>query len=361
MAILDLTQFTMNEDEAREVSKLIFEAAITGGDLAEYHEIEPGIQHKTQIPFIGSLGLVGAKVAGCDRNENPAQIQLTEKFWDPELIGDRLKHCATDVNALLKLFKKAQRINPDFYDRIDAEEFGVIVAKVAEAMTAMLNRLVWFSDKNASNYDAATNPTGLIKAGIDVKYFNIFDGLFKQIFAEVPDGAANHVAIDANDAADYAAQQVLPADAGLKTLRAMYNKMDARFFDAWQKGAQPQFLVTRQLFQNYQDHLEDKSLAFTLAEVKDGVTVMSYRGIPIKVRHDWDANIRSYQDNGAKWNLPHRAVLTVKENIPVGTLSKEDLEKIESWYEKKDKANYIDFDLKLDTKHLLPYLTVAAY
>jgi hypothetical protein len=358
MAILDLSQFTMNEDEAREVSKLIFEAAITGGDLAEYHEIETGIHHKTQIPFIGSLGLVGAKVAGCDRNENPAQIQLTEKFWDPELIGDRLKHCATDVNALLKLFKKAQRINPEFYDRIDAEEFAVIVAKVAEAMTAMLNRLVWFSDKAAGN---VTADGGVIKDGVDVKYFNIFDGLFKQIFAEIPEGAANHVSIAANDELNYADQQVLPADAGLKTLRKMYNAMDARFFDAWQKGAQPQFLITRQLFQNYQDHLEDKSLAFTLAEVKDGVTVMSYRGIPIKVRHDWDANIRSYQDNGTKFNLPHRAVLTVKENIPVGTVSKEDLEKIESWYEKKDKANYIDFDLKLDTKHLLPYLTVAAY
>ena len=356
--VLDLSELTMSPEEAQEVSKLIFEAAITGGDLAEFHEIETGIQHKTQIPFIGSLGLVGAKVAGCDRNENPAQIQLTEKFWDPELIGDRLKHCATDVNALLKLFKKAQRINPDFYDRIDAEEFGVIVAKVAEAMVAMLNRLVWFSDKNAGN---VTADGGVIKDGVDVKYFNIFEGLFKQIFAEVPVGAPNYVEIVANDGADYAAQNNLAEDAGLMTLRKMYNAMDARFFDAWQKGAQPQFLLTRQLFQNYQDHLEDKSLAFTMAEVKDGVSVMSYRGIPIKVRHDWDANIRSFQDNGTKFNLPHRAVLTVKENIPVGTLSKEDLEKIESWYEKKDKANYIDFDLNLDAKHLLPYLTVAAY
>lgn len=355
--MLDLSEFTMNEDEAREVSKLIFEAAITGGDLSEYHEIETGIEHKTQIPFIGTLGLVGAKVAGCDRNENPAQIKLTEKYWDPELIGDRLKHCATDVNALLKLFKKAKRINPDFYDRIDAEEFGVIVAKVAEAITAMLNRIVWFNDKAAANVTGS----GVITDGVDLKYFNIINGLFKQILAEVPEGAANHVTIAANDEATYTAQQNLAADVGLKTLRKMYNGMDARFFDTWQKGAEPQFLLTRQLFQNYQDYLEDKSLAFTMAEVKDGVTAMSYRGIPIKVRHDWDANIRAYQDNGTKWNLPHRAVLTVKENIPVGTLSTEDLSKIESWYEKKDKANYIDFDLKLDAKHLLPYLTVAAY
>lgn len=360
MAILDLAALTMNPEEASEVSKAIFEKTITGGELAEFHEIETGISHKTQIPFIGNLGLVGLKVTGCDRNENPSQIPLTEKFWDPELIGDRLAHCATDVNALLKLFKKAQKVNPDFYDRIGSEEFGVIIAKVEQAMTKMNNRLVWFGDKNAVNYDATTAPNGTITPGVNVAYFNIINGLFQQIFTEIPTTAKNYVAIAANGGADYAAQ-ALPANSALGIFRAMYNKIDARFFEALGDGAQPQFLVTREIFQNYQDQLEDKSLGFTLAEAKDGVTSLSYRGIPIRVRHDWDANISAYQDNGTKLNLPHRAILTVKENIPVGTVSESDLTEILSFYDQKDKKNYIDFDLKLDVKHLLKYMTVAAY
>lgn len=356
MAILDLTALTMNAEEASEVSKAIFIALITGGDLAEYHDIETGIEHKTQIPFIGNLGLVGVKITGCDRNGNPAQIPLTEKFWDPVLIGDRLKHCATDVNALLKLFKKAQKINPDFFDRIDSEEFGVIIAKVELAMKKMLNRLVWFGDTAADN---VVN-SGVITNGVDIKYFNIIDGLFKQIFTEVPTTASNYVAISENAGADYAAQ-ALAANKALTVFREMHTKIDARFFEAMEDGAQPEFLVTRELLQNYWDTLEEKSLNFSLAEVKEGITQFSYRGIPIKVRHDWDNNIRSYQDNGTKFNLPNRAILTVKENIPVGTLSAEDLNNITSWYEQKDKANYIDFDLKLDVKHLLDYMTVAAY
>lgn len=356
MPILDLTSFTMNEEEATQVSQAIFEALITGPELSEYHEIETGIHHKTQIPFIGNLGLVGKKVASCDREVNASTIPLTEKFWDPELIGDRLKHCATDVNALLKLFKKAQRINPDFFDRIDSEEFGVIIAKVQQAMLVMLNRLVWFGDKAADNVAGG----GVIKDGVDVDYFNIFDGLFKQILTEIPTTAANYVAISENAGASYAAQ-ALADDKALTVFRGMHNALDARFFVAIEEGAQPELLVTRELMQNYWNTLEDKSLNFSLAETQDGITKMSYRGIPIKVRHDWDNNIRSYQDNGTKFNLPHRAVLTVKENIPVGTVSTDDLNNLVSWYEQKDKANYIDFDLKLDAKHLLPYLTVAAY
>ena len=152
--MFELTNLTMNEAEATSVSEAIFERTITAGPLTDFHEIETGVEMKKQIPFIGSLGLVGAKQTGCERTVNGTTIPLTEKFWDPELIGDRLAHCATDVNALLKLFKKAQKISPDFYDRIASEEFGVIIAKVEQAMQKMLTRLVWFGDKNALNVTA---------------------------------------------------------------------------------------------------------------------------------------------------------------------------------------------------------------
>lgn len=356
MAIFDLQNLTMNPEEATSTSEAVFMKTIMEGQLSDHHDIETGIEHQTQIAFIGNIGLVGEKITGCDRGENPATIPLSEKFWNPVLIGDRLKHCAIDINPLLKLFRKAQKVSPDFFDRIGSEEMGMIVAKIDNAMISMLNRLVWFGDTAAANVSAS----GVIKNGINVKYFNPIDGLFKQIFTEVPTTAKNYVAIPKNSGASYAAQE-LSADFSLGLFRKMYNKIDARFFQAIEQGASPVLEVTRELFQNYQDQLEDKSLNFTLAEAKDGVNGLNYRGIPIKVRYDWDNNIASYQDNGTTLNLPHRAILTVKENIPVGTLSTADFNNLESWYEKKDKANYIDFDLKIDTKHLLDYMTVAAY
>ena len=43
-------------------------------DLAEHHDIVTGIQHKTQIPFIGTLGLVGKKILGCKPDANGNQV-----------------------------------------------------------------------------------------------------------------------------------------------------------------------------------------------------------------------------------------------------------------------------------------------
>lgn len=354
--LFDLQSLTMNPEEATQVSQAIFERTIVGGQLQDHHDIVTGIHHDTQIPFIGNMGLVGKQITSCDRNPNPRTIPLSEKWWRPKLIGDRLKHCAIDVPQLFKLFQKAQRVNPDYYDRIGSEEMGMILAKLEQAMNKMLNRLVWFGDTGAEN----VTDGGLITDSVDVEYFNIIDGLFKQIFAEVPTSASNYVEIAANAGASYSAQKMASGTA-LETLRAMHNTVDARFFEAIEEGAQPEFEVTRGFYQNYYDTMEDKSIVFSLGETRDGMNQLNYRGIPIKVRHDWDSNIRSYQDNGAKSNLPNRAILTVKENIPVGTVSTEDFNNVEAWYEKKDKANYIDFDLKLDTKHLLPYMTVAAY
>lgn len=357
MSLLDLSNLTLNAREAESVAEAIFEVLITGGQLADSHEIETGITMKQQIPFVGNFGLIGKKAADCDRNNHAGKLPLTEKFWDPEYFAERFKHCARDVNTLLKIFKKAKRVNPDFYDRVGSEELGVIVSRIESALQLMLNRIVWFSGKTKDTISQG----GVLTDGTDIEYFNVIDGLFEQMFTEIPTSAANYVAIAKNQEATYALQDALNASDGLMTLRKMYNKMDARFYAAVQNGAMPKFYITRELYQNYEDYLEDESIAFTLKETQDGVSKKTYRGIEIEVRHDWDAIIREYENNGTKYNLPHRCVLTLKENIPVGTTDTESLTGIKSWYRDFDHSNYMDVDFNIDTKHLLAYMTVFAY
>jgi hypothetical protein len=51
----------------------------------------------------------------------------------------------------------------------------------------------------------------------------------------------------------------------------------------------------------------------------------------------------------------------VKANIPVATLSEDDLKTVDSFYDQKDKSNYMDFAVFLDAKFLSAELAVAAY
>lgn len=352
MALVTAESLTLNPREAETISEVIFERVFNDSDLTEYHDVEAGIDVSTQIAFAGRLGLLGKKTEGCTPNEADG-FTMTEKFWTPVMEDFRLTHCQTDMPALLKLFRKSKNINPDFYDLVGTQELGVIISAVESALVENIHRKVWFNDTAAQTIASG----GVFKNGTDLGYFNSFDGLFKQIFSEVGVGASNRVAIDKNTQASYAAQ-ALGEDAALQIFEKMVTVADERLV-----AADDAFiLASRSLADNYRATLRNKNLGSGFLEVvEEGRPKLYFDGIEIKVRYDWDRYIKTYQDNGTKWNLPHRAVLTTKSNIPVGTLSEADLAKLDVFYDRTQKLNIMDAAYTLDAKHLEKYLTVAAY
>ncbi|WP_236937658.1 hypothetical protein [Flavobacterium coralii] len=315
-------------------------------------KFETGIDVKTQIAFAERLGLLGKKSEGCSPNEADG-FAMTEKLWTPVMEDFRLKHCQNDMPALLKLFRKSQRINPDFFDMVGTQELGVIISAVETALLENIHRKVWFNDTAA----ATVANSGVFTNGTDLDYFNSFNGLFKQIFAEVPTTAANYVAIEANAGTGYATQ-ALEEDAALAIFEQMVTKADERLVSADDAF----ILASRSLADNYRATLRNKNLGSGFLEiVEEGRPKLYFDGIEVKVRYDWDRYIKTYQDNGTKHHLPHRAVLTTKSNIPVGTLSKDDLTKLDVFYDKVSKQNIMDAAYTIDAKHLESYMTVAAY
>ena len=361
MALIKADGLTLNPREAETVSAVIFERVFNDSDLAEYHEIETGIDVETQIAFSSRLGLLGKQVkANCEVNE-VAGFELSEKYWKPAMEDFRLSHCQSDMNGLLKLFRKAKRINPDFYDVVGSQEFGVIIAAVEAAMIENIHRKVWFNDTKAYTVDDPDpeHTNGVFTSGTDVDYFNSFDGLFKQIMDDVNNVNVDltHITITANEGATYA-EQALEEDAAIALFEQMVTSADERLVDSDDNF----ILATRTLADNYRATLRNKNLGSGFLEVvEEGRPKLYFDGIEVKVRYDWDRYIKTYQDNGTIWNLPHRAIFTTKSNIPIGTLSEEDLTKLDAFYDRTLKTNIIDGAYTLDAKHLEPYMTVAAY
>lgn len=350
--LINVDALTLNAQEAQTVSEVIFERAFGNGPITEFHAIETGITMKKQIVFAGRVGMLGKASVGCTPNE-AGGFAMTQKYWDPAIEDFRLEHCQADMPTLLKIFRKAQKMNPDFYDKSNSEEIGVIIAAVLDAMLESLMIKIWFNDTNS----ALIADSGVFTAGTDVDYFNTFDGLFKQIFAAVSGNKTPRYTISANAGSSYSGQ-ALADDAALAILKGMYKKADSRLLSM----ADAQILVTRSIFDNYVDTLESKTVTNGFLErLENGTLSVKYRGIPVKMMEVWDRAINSYQNNGTKWNLPHRAVMTVKENIPVGTLNDKDFQSLDSFYDKKSKSNIIDGVYSIDAKHLEEYLTVAAY
>jgi len=349
MAVLDVSALSVNPEEAQGISEIVVEKVFIQGELNQVHDVQTGIQYQKQIVFVDNLGVGGEALTGCTPAEQEGLV-FTEKFWNPALIAGRFTHCANDLPQLLKLFRKAQRVEPDFYDRQGSEEMGLLMAKIIEALKVSVSAKAWLSDTAA-----AVQPGGNFTiAGFNAGLWDQFDGLWKQIYA---DADVPVYTISENSGATYVLQE-LAAGESINILNAIYENADPRLLG----DTDAQILVTRSIWNNLlkaNEAVEANGGFVTRQE--NGVMSMDYRGIPIVLMSEWDRTIRLYQDDLTVHFLPHRAIMTTPGNIPIGTLSETDLQNLESFYDKKDKTNYVDYGYYLDAKFGESYMASVAY
>lgn len=345
----DISALTLNPQEVTDVSAAVVEQVFIQNDLNEINDIQTGIQMKEQIVFVGQLGVGGEALTGCTPAEQDALV-FTQKYWDPALIAGRFTNCQNDLNKLFKLFQKAEKANPDFFDKENKPEMNMLAAAIIESIKTSVHAKAWYSDTAADDFAGGGNFTN----GTNLGLFNQIDGLWKQIFA---DGTAYRYTIAENAGVSYAAQ-ALADGKGFTILKDLYNGADPRLLG----NPDAKFVVTRSIWDNYLDYLESTQNSGGFIEVtEDGRQMLKYRGYPVIMNNEWDRLQNLYQNNGTVVFRPHRAVFTVPGNIPIGTLSETDLQSLESWYEKKDKSNIVDFAYFLDAKLLESYMIAVAY
>ena len=351
--------FSFNPEELKVLSEVIGEAVFNMRSLSENHVVEQGINYKQQIVFASRLGMFtkGLKKGqdACDVNE-AQPIQFTEKIWDPAKFDGRLVHCSATVDDQNKLINQFARMNPDFYNRIetDSQLANFLLAAASGALMEEVPWRVWFSDKDA---DVIAEGGVFVNAG-DVEFFDLLDGLWKQIEAEIGSGDANYVEIAKNSGATAVLQELADNEA-LDILRAMWKGADKRL----KLRTDKKLYVTDTMYDNLLSTYEDRQANGGILTRLENGGALSFRGTEVvNMANEWDVAIATYFTNAqGVAHQPHRALLTTPANIPVATTSTGDLDKLDAFYDKKSRTNNIDAAYNLDAKFLESYLAVAAY
>jgi hypothetical protein len=358
MSQINFAALTLNPEEARSTSEVVFEQLYAAPEIANVHDVQTGVDMDRFIPLLGQYGLLGKiDPGGCSVNSEEGVIPVSQKKWQPKLVSFRLEHCQANVPDLLKFWKKS-RIAAGTWEDVDNEMLAFIADRAIDATKQAILRHADFGNVNASPVgDGAGDET--LTVGTDKGYFNVINGMWQQVFNDQAGAALiyRHT-IAENALATKVAQLALGATAALDAMRAMYDNIDPRAFE----GRNLTFQITRTLFNNWVALLEDKSLANAVFQkVEEGSTQWSYRGIPIIVRTDWDRNIRAYHDLGLTYYIPNRAILADLPNIPIGTSDTESFSEFRSFYDYKDKKHYMDVAYKIDMKILEEYAVAVAY
>lgn len=374
--ILSLENFKPEEliypaDLIRDINELMHEAIVIGGPLDRFHTILTGIKGKTQIGFVGEMGLVGVKRQGCDPVRDTANIPVGDKFIDPQRWEASLVQCYDELLETVALY--AMKLKNDEPDLENTAYWNMVRDKFTVALEKMMWRLVWFGDTAAKNVSGG----GQITNGVDIKYFTWLDGLWKHIFAAAAANPARRINIAANEAADIDAANEAMTSSVVKSICSQIKyKADIRLrsttlingsVQATENTDAPYVMCTRA----FADKIEQMMLempAYTESQYKlneDGLQYIRFNGLDYYPIDIWDEIIQKYQsstaDSKTKLNLPYRAILTKKSNLIIAVPGSDAFAKVDVWYDKTSRKNYMEAMDALDTTYMQDYLFEVAY
>ena len=226
---------------------------------------------------------------------------------------------------------------------------NIVIEVLERSIMDFWYRLFWFNDKAAKN----VADSGIITNGLDLKFFTIIDGFWKQIITQVTDNPSQRGAtITENAETSYATQKLTP-DKAKEYIQSVVFSAPLLLRQQSDKF----ILVTQSVYDAYQQSLMDACcLESARLALLNGMEALSFNGIPVIAMPIWDKIIATSEDTGTKLNNPHRILFTSKSVLGIGVDAIDSFEKMRIWYEYKDRVVYVELMGRADAKLTNPDL-----
>ena len=333
MAASGILGTNLPEVDQYDVNKYILTPIFMGSDYMSYFELMPNIKGVTKIDHFGSAekGTLAFNEGAFAANANletmsavtlsPARMEFEQEFRSAQLFG-KIKG---------QLMKGGYE-----YDNVDGTIVKQILMElIMKGVKSDFNRQLWLNSDAASSVSEPYTQ--------DANY-NQYDGIFV--------AANGGVSLTANDVENCTDGTAISADGALSLLETMYANAPAALLE--QDGLV--FFVSGAVADKYQEKLEVQGSHLAFSQRVDGSPAsLSFRGIPLVVRRDWDrfivadstnetsgsagdgdtAIIGSQNVTSPKSNTA-RAILTCRGAFVVGTDFSEG--NVEQWYSQDNKA-----------------------
>ncbi|QDP49426.1 MAG: hypothetical protein Unbinned2716contig1000_7 [Prokaryotic dsDNA virus sp.] len=311
-----------------DAQKYFMQPLFVGNSALDYFEIMTGVKSSQKLDKFSTLqkitkanvtGFAGATgVSYTQRSITVARMeaevaQAGGAFWN-SIKGELLR---TGNNK----------------DDISGTKLQKIVADIMmRGVMRDLERQLWFSDTASASAD-----------------YNVYDGILKQL-TSLP--AAQRLGC----------LSVLTTDTARDKFQAMIDAMPS---EGMEDRSQLVIMASRSLCDNYRATLRSGGQELAYLSMTDGTPQLSYQGIPIVEMGLWDsvigadaASTAPAPQNTANDLDGHLAVLTVKNNIVVGT-DYDSVSGADMWYNRDEKENRFRLEYVVGTNYKNDELTVT--
>lgn len=347
-----ISQLTKDNGAVKDLRDLL---KLTVFDLPAFEKFfttVAGAHHGEKLGWIGQMENIGwAAAKTCNPTYREAAQDFAEKTWDLGRWAVPLKWCADDLENTIAEYALKQ--GTDIADLTGTDIMDVVIyPALQEAMLKMYFRIVFFGDKDAANVAQSGNLT----AGVDPTLFNMTDGIWKRLFAVAAANASQRTTIDANTKDTTALQKsslfaegaalAIFEDIAMNADSRIAGLPDAAIFctDSLAKA------LSRDLANKYRTTLSWEQIESGVEGVMvSGLRTTQWDGFTIISTNMFDNNIREFESDGTKLNLPHRAYYGSAKHLLVGTPADQIISDINIWYNQDERETKCYAEGKIGT------------
>lgn len=311
-------------------TEVMYKPAVMNPDTMSLFRVRPGIKSKLQLHLINPLGKIVKGDQGCGtKSITGNSVNLTNRTLEVCTMETYLEQCADVFEGTV--YEEALRSGVDINDLTGTQIEQIIRRLVTESLQREVFRIFSFGD--------TTSPAG------DPSYYGMCDGLWSRLFA----GEASY---------DVHKEDTISSHTPATVQGYFQNLFEGAPIILKQiPASQKAFYVTGNIWEALMAAYESttESGGF-LVRTENGVTSMSYRGIPVIVFYAWDNWIST--DNLGNNS---RILYTTRENHVIGVEEASNQGRLKIYFDEDDEMLKIKAKFKLGYNYVHGELQAISY
>lgn len=312
-------------------TELFYKPTLSSPALSDIFTVDLGAADKKQYHIVPVMNKVLKPYTGCGQAVTGSSFDITSKPMQLKPFEMYEGWCKDDFTNQLSgqynvLAQEWLKTGTESFDPAGTPIDRIIVSSLKDALRRDIFRRVSFGDTTSSNAD-----------------WNQIDGMWQSLIDQ--SGASNYCVYRQGSALGTGA---LSADTALTYFQGIYNNSSNLLKETAIDSGRGEFLVTRSVWENYYDSLVAKG-SVSDSEYNNlimGIKKLYYKGIPVIPVTIWD-DFLADSANPLYSTTRHLIAFTLKDNHVLGVENTGDLNKIDSWFEKKDNKRYYRSNMTL--------------
>lgn len=311
--------------------------------LSDIFTIDQGISFRKRYNLLTQLSKILKPYNGCARTFTGSQ-DITDTVVETKEFEVALEWCKDDFTNQLAssynfLAQEWLKTGNDSFNPDSTPIASIINQLIEDAVRRDVFRRVSFGDQASASAD-----------------WNTIDGLWTRLIDT--SGASNYCVRRASGTS--LATAALSAGEAIDVLERVYDQSANILKQV--PNSKKKFFVTGSIYDNYYNSLVGTGAVTEAAFMnqQNGLTNLRFKGIDVIPVRYWDTLLDD-STNPLAATSKHLVLYTTKENHILGVENNADLNKIEGWYERKDRKYYFEGNMKFGYNYLHCDLQTIAY